>query len=120
MFTNPGSKMKTTANVLFWLSLVGTVILAYVFSDEFDDFLIFAAIAICGAVISFISSLVLYGIGEAIEDIASTREIAGRYYELEKKKAEQEKTPYVKTSQVKASSPTVQTAAGPFNINDYI
>lgn len=87
MFENPGGKMKTTANILFWLGLVGTVILAFVFGkDKYGDFEFFSffIIAVAGAVSSYISSLVLYGIGDAIEDIARTRYIAASFYEREK------------------------------------
>lgn len=119
MFENPGGKMKTTANILFWLGIVGTVILAFQFGkDKYGDFEVvsFTMIAVTGAVSSYISSLVLYGIGDAIEDIASTRYVANFIYEKEKE--QQKKTD--KGGPSKASTPTVRTSTGSFNLNDYI
>ena len=119
MFDNPGGKMKTTANILFWLGLAGTLILAFVLGrDKYGDFefFSFAATAVIGAVSSYISSLVLYGIGDAIEDIASTRYIASVFYEKEKN--QQAKTD--NDTPFKAPTPTVQTKTGSFNLSDYI
>ena len=119
MFENPGGKMKTTANILFWLGLAGTLILAFVLGrDKYGDFefFSFAATAVIGAVSSYISSLVLYGIGDAIEDIASTRYIASFFYEKEKE--QQAKTN--NNAPFKAPTPTVRTNTGSFNLNDYI
>ena len=119
MFGNPGGKMKTTANILFWLGLAGTLILAFVLGrDKYGDFEFFSfiAIAVSGAVSCYISSLVLYGIGDAIEDIASTRYIASFFYEKEKE--QQAKTN--NNAPFKAPTPTVRTNTGSFNLNDYI
>lgn len=119
MFENPGGKMKTTANILFWIGLVGTVILAFAFGrDKYGDFepFSFTMIIVIGAVSTYISSLVLYGIGDAIEDIASTRYIASFFYEKEKEQRAKtdNNTPF------KAPTPTVRTSTGSFNLSDYI
>ena len=111
--------MKTTASILFWLGLVGTVILAFVFGvDKYGDFkpFSFTMVAVIGAVSSYISSLVLYGIGDAIEDIASTRYIASFFYEKEKEQQAQTNN----NASFKAPTPTVRTNTGSFNLSDYI
>lgn len=73
MFYEPGNKIKRTAEVLLVLGVIGAIILAAVFGrDKYGDINVvtFLVIAVCGGVSVFISSLVLYGIGDAIDDIA--------------------------------------------------
>lgn len=71
MFEEPGHKLKTVAKILCWLGIIGTVIAAVTLGkDRYGDFdlLSFALILVIGCVTSYISSLVLYGFGEMIEN----------------------------------------------------
>lgn len=71
MFEEPGHKLKTVAKILCWLGIIGTVIAAVTLGkDRYGDLdlLSFALILVIGCVTSYISSLVLYGFGEMIEN----------------------------------------------------
>lgn len=120
MFYEPGNKMKRTAEVLLVLGVIGAIILAAVFGrDKYGDINVvtFLVIAVCGGVSVFISSLVLYGIGDAIDDIAYICSVQVSIKdELERiGKANSAEAPAAK-----APSHPVQTAAGAFNLDDYI
>ena len=71
MFEEPGHKLKTVAKILCWLGIIGTVSAAVTLGkDRYGDLdlLSFALILVIGCVTSYISSLVLYGFGEMIEN----------------------------------------------------
>lgn len=71
MFEEPGYKLKTVAKILCWLGIIGTVSAAVTLGkDRYGDLdlLSFALILVIGCVTSYISSLILYGFGEMIEN----------------------------------------------------
>ena len=77
MFDNIDNKIKNVAQVICWLGIVGSVIygLVYIISTEFWDFgimylFIGVAIMAIGSLLSWASSLVLYGFGELIEKVS--------------------------------------------------
>lgn len=83
MFDEPGKKIKITAKVLFWLSMIGSLSLGIVFGrDRYGDveFLTFLLIFVSGAVVSFVSSLVLYGFGDVVESASGNAGIAYRIH----------------------------------------
>lgn len=69
MFSNIGSKIKTLAQVITWIGIIGSVILGLVLMTT-DEELISAGlmIALLGSLISWVSSFVLYGFGQLIEN----------------------------------------------------
>ena len=78
MFDQPGSKLKTTAKILFWFNLVLCVFLAFVLGIEKHShgtyvekevhYSVFFYFLVLGPIFSYISSLILYGFGELIEN----------------------------------------------------
>lgn len=72
MFRDPGQKMKSFAVVMFVVSAIVTVILAFTIGlDSYGDIgPLFFGILIGGFCVSFISSLCLYGFGDCIDDIS--------------------------------------------------
>ena len=62
MFENPGEKLKSFATVNFILGVIGTITLAFIYSD-------FALLlVVVGLVASYFPSLLMYGFGELIEN----------------------------------------------------
>lgn len=71
MFDNIGSKIKKLAELLCWigmlLSIIGGVILMYAVDSLVP---VGTAIVFIGSLLSWISSFVLYGFGELVENSA--------------------------------------------------
>ena len=67
MFTNIGGKIKTTAAVCCWIVIIASVIsgIAMMANDMVAEGLI---VIVVGALSGWISSFVLYGFGELIEN----------------------------------------------------
>ena len=81
MFENPGKKIKVVAQIFFWcISIIGSIALIISFAvSEYDTntnfVLSFLTIVITILLIwlfSWISSLLLYGFGELIENTTDT------------------------------------------------
>lgn len=64
MYDNVGQKMKVAASVLCWVGVIGSLIIAFYVGkmDETKGMIIF----FIGAIVSWLSNLVLYGLGELI------------------------------------------------------
>lgn len=123
MFEEPGHKIKLTAKVLFWLSMVGAVILGFVFGkDRYGDFAFgtFTLIVVSGAAASFVSSLVLYGIGDAIEDISNLEFAIRHATDRVLEKIDELETTQGKEDTPNAPRKPVEHSSGPFNLADYI
>ena len=67
MFENIGGKIKTLAKVLMWISIIGFAIYGIVMISEEQVLLGFLIIAI-GSLSSWVSSFVLYGFGQLVEN----------------------------------------------------
>ena len=78
MFNDPGTKIKISAKILFWVGVVASVILAIVFGWEehysgyskiWTEFkpILFFSLLIGGPISSYLSSLLLYGYGCLVE-----------------------------------------------------
>lgn len=81
MFTNPGHKLKIAAHVLFWIGIVGSIVLAVMFGiveEQISVYLsytetvfragYFFGFLIGGILLTYLESLCLYGFGELIEN----------------------------------------------------
>ena len=69
MFDNIGRKIKTLAQVVCWIGIIGSVISGIVMmaNDEDLAFLGFM-IMVIGSLVSWVSSFTLYGFGQLIEN----------------------------------------------------
>ena len=69
MFSNIGSKIKNLAQVVTWIGIIACVVWGLVLMVT-DEELIFVGlmIALLGSLISWVSSFVLYGFGQLIEN----------------------------------------------------
>ena len=69
MFNNIGGKIKSLAKVVCWIGIIASIIGGIVLFMEDDDmFFICVLIAGGGALISWVSSFVLYGFGQLVEN----------------------------------------------------
>lgn len=77
MFGNIGGKIKTLAQVVTWIGIIGSVICGFVLMG-IDEDLIFTGfiIALLGSLSSWVSSFVLYGFGQLIENTDKLVELA--------------------------------------------
>ncbi len=69
MFSNIGGKIKSLAQVITWLGIIVSVIWGFVLMATDEDLIPAGLIiALLGSLISWISSFVLYGFGQLIEN----------------------------------------------------
>lgn len=73
MFDDPGRKIKTIANILFIVGVVGALILAFVVANAGYRFSFFTFLFSLGVISAgvYLSSLLLSAIGEALENLHS-------------------------------------------------
>lgn len=67
MFNNIGGKIKTVAQVICWLGIIGSIILGIATISEVDETL-GILIILLGPLFSWISSFITYGFGQLIEN----------------------------------------------------
>lgn len=96
MFNNPGKKLKSLAKLIFWLAIVlnvllflgiyGTAVVEEGAKGSALALFVFVALGLLiGALIGWLSSILLYAFGELIEDIHSMRKQINRIeYRLSK------------------------------------
>ncbi|MCH5212283.1 MAG: hypothetical protein J1G06_04650 [Oscillospiraceae bacterium] len=69
MFDNIGGKIKTLAQVVCWIGIIGSVISGIVMIATDDDLAFLGVIVIViGSLVSWVSSFTLYGFGHLIEN----------------------------------------------------
>lgn len=73
LFESSGKKLMVLAQVLFVLGIVGSVCLAVAFSRAPRggemDVVVLVLVLVIGCVASYLTSLVLYGVGELMENV---------------------------------------------------
>lgn len=82
IFKNPGTQLKSLAVWSYYVEMVASCFgAAYYFMEEvdlkrleFENILIFLAILVGGIAGAYVVSLFFYGVGEAMEHIAATKE----------------------------------------------
>ncbi len=90
MFSNIGGKIKMLAKVLFWIGVIGSVIIggiflisprgtatfnySYGYSTQVSSVLAGIIFIFLGFLLSWISSMLLYGFGQLIENSDAIRE----------------------------------------------
>ena len=76
MFDNIGEKIKSYAQVVCWIGIIASVIYGIVLMATDDDLIFLGFIVmVIGALVSWASSLTLFGFGEIIEDTKSIRKV---------------------------------------------
>lgn len=77
MFNNVGGKLKTLATISCWLGIAGSVIWGGILMG--DDVVIGLVVMLAGSFASWVSSLMAYGIGEAVDKATEAAQKAGSY-----------------------------------------
>ena len=72
MYDNVGKKIMTLAKVLGWIFLIAGIITAIVFMSFGWKFFIVIA-PLIGGVLLYVSSWILYGFGQLVDDISAMR-----------------------------------------------
>lgn len=72
MFENPGKKLKSLSKIMFWLTIIGSFVLALVFGidrsywrDELTAY--FFVFLIGGSILAYVEGLLLYAFGSLVE-----------------------------------------------------
>lgn len=69
MFDNVGRQIKTLSKFLFWVGIILSVIIGFFYAiNDTSTALLGLIILICGCFGSWVSSLLLYGFGQLIEN----------------------------------------------------
>lgn len=69
MFGNIGRKIKTLAQVVTWMGIIGSIVVGISMLSINDDFIFLGLlIMILGSFLSWVSSFVLYGFGQLVEN----------------------------------------------------
>ncbi len=69
MFNNIGRKIKILAQVICWIGIICSVVLGVVIMATEDDLPVLGfVLMLIGPVVSWVSSFVLYGFGQLIEN----------------------------------------------------
>lgn len=68
MFDHIGRKVKVFAKTLFWLGVVGSIILGLVIANQSDTLWAFLLVAIVGSVASYLSVIVLYMVAQLVDN----------------------------------------------------
>ena len=69
MFDNIGGKIKSLAQVVFWIGIICSVISGFVMIGTNEDLIFLGlVIIIIGSLVSWVSSFTLYGFGQLIEN----------------------------------------------------
>ena len=78
MFDNIGSKIKALAKVVCWIGIIGSIIAGIVMIATMGTAGILSGFLtiILGALLSWVSSFVLYGFGEMVENSDIRTELA--------------------------------------------
>ena len=84
-FSNVGDKLKLIAMILFVVEVILSVILAFAFGIRTDEYyseieyefypIVFFSILIGGPLAAYLSSLIMYGFGQLLNDIHQTNDI---------------------------------------------
>lgn len=69
MFEYPGDKIKAVSIIMFWLVSIASVILAFTLGiNEIGSVKVFFGFLIGGPTVAYISSLILIGFGDLVEN----------------------------------------------------
>ena len=114
MFDNIGGKIKTLAKVVCWIGIIACIITGIVLMAT-DEELVLAGIltAAGGSLLSWVSSFVLYGFGQLVENSDIIAEQSARNNEKHSKKVQQQQEQQRK-DKVKA----IKTAINDTNVSE--
>ena len=81
MFENIGKKIKTYAEFMTWVGIISSVIIGFVLMSS--NFFVGFLVIILGSILSWISSFVLYGFGELVDQTSRIADnLCGEQYKV--------------------------------------
>ena len=101
MYDNIGGKIKGLAKVIFIIEAIGTIIAGIVLLITGDLALFGLLILICGPLVAWVSSWILYAFGELVEDVGTIR------YQVQHEKSTKQKSKGVPTSNPEIMPPNL-------------
>ena len=88
MYDNIGGKIKGLAETVFIVEAVGAVITGIVLLAKNDDLILAGLLTlVCGPIVAYIGSWILYAFGELVEDVHAMR---NKYYLIAEEQANRE------------------------------
>ena len=96
MYDNIGGKIKGLAKGTFIVEAIAAIIIGIaMLADGDEDLMIVGALTlICGPIVAWISSWVLYAFGQIVEDVRAIRNKEGTTDEVNAKRAAEEKAAF--------------------------
>ncbi len=112
LFENPGLKIKNCAKIVFIIESLACLIASIIIGvNEFYELEVLAFILGCGGggiLVSFLMNLILYAIGELVENVSIIKDNTTHFQSNQEKVLEPKQT---ETKQVKPVSTPVQNTA---------
>ena len=71
MFENPGQKLKSAAIILFIIIIIVSIIVSIILATKYGSFISLGSL-ILGPIVGYINCLIIYGLGELIENSAKS------------------------------------------------
>ena len=91
LYENIGGKIKNWAKWIFIIEAIGAIITGLVLLCTDEDLILYGLLTlVCGPIVAWVSSWILYAFGELVEDVHAIRNKEGTVFE-EKVKNEAEK-----------------------------
>lgn len=110
MFNNPGGKIKSWAIAAFAIEAISAFISGIVYSDELEGLTI--VVILGGILVAYTTALLLYALGELVENSSRSIELLERAEQREiEKRASAPKAPARKSAPVAAPTPNTAKPA---------
>lgn len=92
LYENIGSKIKNWAKCIFVIEAIGAVITGLVLPFADEDLILYGLLTlVCGPIIAWVGSLILYAFGQLVEDVHAMRDKEGTTEEVKAKREAEEK-----------------------------
>ena len=88
LYTNIGGKIKNWAKWIFIIEAIGTIITGLVLLSTDEDLIGYGLLTlVCGPIVAWVGSWLLYAFGELVEDVHAIRNKEGTTEEKAKREA---------------------------------
>lgn len=121
LYENIGGKIKNWAKWIFIFEAIGAVIagLVLLFTDE--DLILYGFLtAICGPIVAYVSSWILYAFGELVEDMHAMRDKEGTAKEVNAKREAEMKAKYEAKKKAKREAEEQSKREMEENIDNFV
>ena len=92
LYENIGSKIKNWAKWIFVIEAIGAVITGLVFLFTDEDLILYGLLTlVCGPIVAWVGSWILYAFGQLVEDVHAMRDKEGTTEEVKAKRETEER-----------------------------